>query len=110
MSNTSHEVIDEPNVADAVLDRLLGGATRIVLKGASMRSNPTRPTADGNHRFVGKDRLDKTGRCWSVPGAERILQLGCLDASRKWDAFWTAKAKKRKQDYFAAKQCWDLAA
>lgn len=41
-----HEVIDEPNVADALLDRLLGGATRIVLKGASMRSTTTRPFAD----------------------------------------------------------------
>jgi DNA replication protein DnaC len=35
-----HEVIDEPTVADAVLDRLLGGATRIALKGASMRATP----------------------------------------------------------------------
>jgi len=43
-----HAVIDEPTVADAVLDRLLGGATRIVLKGASMRSTTTRPTADGH--------------------------------------------------------------
>ena len=65
---------------------------------------------EGGIRFVGKDRLDKTGMRWSVPGAERILQLRCLDASQKWDAFWAAKAKKRKQKYFAAKQCWDLAA
>lgn len=43
-----HEVIDEPNVADALLDRLLGGATRIVLKGASMRSTTPRPSADTN--------------------------------------------------------------
>jgi hypothetical protein len=51
-------------------------------------------------RFVGNDRL----------GAERILQLRCLDASQKWDFFWADKAKKRKQSYFAPKQCWVLAA
>ena len=65
---------------------------------------------EGGVRFVGKDRLDKTGMRWSVPGAERILQLRCLDASRNWDVFWAAKAKKRKQDYFTGKQCWVLAA
>lgn len=65
---------------------------------------------EGGVRFVGKDRLDKTGMRWSVPGAERILQLRCLDASRNWDAFWAAKASKRKQDYFTGKQCWVLAA
>ncbi len=32
-----HELVDEPTVADAVLDRLLGGATQIHLKGESMR-------------------------------------------------------------------------
>jgi DNA replication protein DnaC len=49
-----HEVIDEPTVADAVLDRLLGGAIRIVLKGASMRSKTTRPTADENQTATEK--------------------------------------------------------
>ena len=32
-----HELIDEPTVADAILDRLLGGATQISLKGDSLR-------------------------------------------------------------------------
>jgi hypothetical protein len=61
-------------------------------------------------RFVGKDRLDKTGMRWSIAGAERILQLRCLDASQKWDSFWAKRAEKRKQSYFAAKKRWDLAA
>lgn len=32
-----HELVDEPTVADALLDRMLGGATQIHLKGDSMR-------------------------------------------------------------------------
>lgn len=65
---------------------------------------------EGGVRFVGKDRLDKTGMRWSIPGAERILQLRCLDASQKWDNFWADRARKRKQSYFASKQYWVLAA
>lgn len=32
-----HELVDEPTVADAILDRLLGGSIQINLKGESMR-------------------------------------------------------------------------
>lgn len=65
---------------------------------------------EGGVRFIGKDRLDRTGMRWSVPGAERILQLRCLDASNKWDSYWKEKAEKRKQTYFNNKRVWVLAA
>lgn len=35
--NKWHELVDEPTIADALLDRLLGGATQIHLNGESMR-------------------------------------------------------------------------
>lgn len=35
--NKWHELMDEPTVADALLDRMLGGATQIHLKGDSLR-------------------------------------------------------------------------
>ena len=36
-ANKWHELVDEPTVADAILDRLLGGSIQINLKGESMR-------------------------------------------------------------------------
>lgn len=49
---------------------------------------------EGGVRFIGKDRLDGTGMRWLVPGAERILQLRCLDASQKWDRFWVKRGAR----------------
>lgn len=40
----------DPNVADALLDRLLGASQQIRLKGVSRRTNPTKPTADQSKR------------------------------------------------------------
>jgi hypothetical protein len=36
-------------------------------------------------------RCKQSGMFWSVPGAERILALRCIYASRRLDAFWKAR-------------------
>lgn len=43
-----HDVIGEPTVADAILDRLVHGAHRIELKGASMRKRKPQSKEKGN--------------------------------------------------------------
>jgi len=43
-----HEVIADPTVADAILDRLVHNAYRLELKGDSLRKNPT-PPAENAH-------------------------------------------------------------
>jgi hypothetical protein len=58
---------------------------------------------EGAVRFVGKDRLDRTGMRWSEEGAELVLQLRCADASERRDAFTKRRAERRKQTYFAEK-------
>jgi DNA replication protein DnaC len=43
-----HEIIADPTVADAILDRLVHNAYRIELKGESMRKGKTPPSEDEN--------------------------------------------------------------
>ena len=38
---------------------------------------------EGGIRFIGKDRLDRTGMEWKEPGAEDILHLRALHA--EWE-------------------------
>lgn len=43
---------------------------------------------EGACRHVVKDRMDLTGARWSLAGAEAILRLRSLRASRDFDAYW----------------------
>lgn len=61
---------------------------------------------EGGIRFVGKDRLDRTGMKWNVNGADNILQLRCLDASNRWDQFFKKHASKRAHDYERRRMAW----
>jgi hypothetical protein len=65
---------------------------------------------EGGIRFVGKDRLDRTGMRWSVHGAEQILQLRCLDASGRWKSFLKKQSTKRMTNYRRRKKAWLKAA
>jgi hypothetical protein len=65
---------------------------------------------EGGIRFVGKDRLDRTGMRWGEPGAEQILQLRCLDTSDRWDTFFQTASARRQDRYQAAKRQWLKAA
>ena len=65
---------------------------------------------EGAVRFVGKDRLDRTGMRWSEAGAQLVLQLRGTDASHRWKSFTERRASKRQRNYFAAQQRWPLSA
>ncbi len=65
---------------------------------------------EGGIRFVGKDRLHRTGMRWLVAGAEAILQLRTTDASGNREAFSKRHATKRLQAFHAKKAAWLRAA
>lgn len=44
---------------------------------------------EGACRYLVKDRMDRTGARWSLPGAEAVLRLRSLHASGDMDAYWT---------------------
>jgi hypothetical protein len=51
-------------------------------------------------------RCKQSGMFWGLPGAENILALRCISASRRLDAFW----KTRLNSHAAANDCLALAA
>lgn len=48
---------------------------------------------EGACRHLVKDRMDITGACWSLEGAEAILKLRSLRASGDLDSYWTYHEK-----------------
>jgi hypothetical protein len=43
---------------------------------------------EGACRYVVKDRMDRTGARWSLTGAEAVLRLRAIRASKDFDAYW----------------------
>jgi hypothetical protein len=43
---------------------------------------------EGACRYLVKDRMDRTGARWSLTGAEAVLRLRALRASKDFDAYW----------------------
>src|SRR5579885_1913930 len=43
---------------------------------------------DGACRYLVKDRMERTGARWSLPGAEAVLRLRALRASDDFDDYW----------------------
>jgi hypothetical protein len=42
---------------------------------------------EGACRHVVKDRMERTGMNWTIPGAEAMLELRCIHLMEQWDAF-----------------------
>lgn len=61
---------------------------------------------EGGIRFVGKDRLNRTGMRWGEPGAEDILTLRALHASGRWEEFVATRTQKRRQNVKSLKSRW----
>ena len=47
-----------------------------------------------------KDRMEGTGRRWSIDGAEAILLLRSVYTSRDWDAYWQCHMELEKSFYY----------
>ena len=61
---------------------------------------------EGGIRFIGKDRLDRTGMEWKEPGAEDILHLRALHASGRWDEVFAERSKQRLEKVKVLKSQW----
>jgi hypothetical protein len=49
---------------------------------------------EGACRHVVKDRMERAGMRWKVPGASAMLQLRAISASGDWDAFQTFRIEQ----------------
>ena len=57
---------------------------------------------EGACRHVVKDRLERTGMNWTIPGAQAMLELRCIYLTEQWDTFIdfrVAKETKRLYPY-----------
>ena len=52
---------------------------------------------EGACRNVVKDRLERTGMNWTIPGAEAMLELRCIHLTEQWDAFIEFRIAKETQ-------------
>lgn len=51
---------------------------------------------EGACRYVVKDRMDRTGARWSLTGAEAVLRLRAIRASKDFDAYWAFHLEQEK--------------
>jgi hypothetical protein len=58
---------------------------------------------EGACRYLVKDRMDRTGACWSLTGAEAVLRLRALRASNDFDNYWLFHLAREKERNHAAR-------
>ena len=61
---------------------------------------------EGGIRFIGKDRLNRSGMRWNIRGAEAILQLRCVKYSDRWKDLAEKRVAKRARFYRDARASW----
>jgi hypothetical protein len=58
---------------------------------------------EGACRYLVKDRMGRTGACWSLAGAEAVLRLRALRASADFDDYWLFHlAREKERNHTAA--------
>lgn len=58
---------------------------------------------EGACRYLVKDRMDRTGACWSLQGAEAVLRLRALRASGDFDEYWHFHLAREKDRNHASR-------
>ena len=58
---------------------------------------------EGACRYLVKDRMDRTGACWSLDGAEAVLRLRAVRASGDFDEYWRFHLAQEKTRNHAAR-------
>ena len=58
---------------------------------------------EGACRYLVKDRMDRTGARWSLTGAEAVLRLRAIRASRDFDAYWPFHLDRDKERNHASR-------
>lgn len=65
---------------------------------------------EGGIRFLGKDRLDRSGMSWNKAGAHGMLGLRCNRFSGRLEEFYAKRDLERTKRYRAAQRQWLSAA
>ena len=52
---------------------------------------------EGACRHVVKDRLERTGMRWTIPGAQAMLKLRCVAINDQWDEFTEYRIKRETE-------------
>ena len=58
---------------------------------------------EGACRYLVKDRMDRTGARWSLTGAEAVLRLRAIRASKDFDAYWAFHLERDKNRNHASR-------
>ncbi|MGO8993793.1 MAG: ISKra4 family transposase [Polyangiaceae bacterium] len=58
---------------------------------------------EGACRYVVKDRMDRTGARWSLTGAEAVLRLRAIRASKDFDTYWAFHLERDKERNHASR-------
>ena len=58
---------------------------------------------EGACRYLVKDRMDRTGARWSLTGAEAVLRLRAIRASKDFDAYWAFHLEKERERNHASR-------
>ena len=58
---------------------------------------------EGACRYLVKDRMDRTGACWSLEGAEAVLRLRALRSSGDFDEYWNFHLAREKERNHASR-------
>ena len=58
---------------------------------------------EGACRYVVKERLDCAGMRWTLQGAERLLQLRCIELNGDWEGFITWASGETTQELATGK-------
>jgi hypothetical protein len=69
---------------------------------------------EGACRHVVKDRLERTGMTWTIPGAQAMLSLRCIHLSKLWDEFTNFRVQNETERLYPyrstlAEMQWTLA-
>jgi hypothetical protein len=85
LDDAAHAAIEKTcdYLADRTRTRLLGYADGL-RDGLPIATG----VIEGACRYVVKDRMDRTGARWSLTGAEAVLRLRALRASKDFDDYW----------------------
>lgn len=65
---------------------------------------------EGGIRFIGKDRLDRSGMSWNISGADGVLGLRCCRFSGRLDELYRTRDLEGKARYQQARRLWLSAA
>lgn len=58
---------------------------------------------EGACRYLVKDRMDRTGARWSLTGAEAVLRLRAIRASKDFDAYWAFHLERERDRNHASR-------